>query len=391
MHQQSINQLGERLARLETQPQSLSQLPVSGNLATDPLREEHGRRIQELQIWVQALNGGTSALVHPRNWENPILGIQAEQKTQNSQWEELNQLCNQIRKEYHGLVKDLSRQQEKFDRLPIETLEEKYRKLEFRLGEIQRLGAQPIHDKITSSGLHSIHSTPTQFAPTHSNPMPSDRTQSSPTELNAIRVDSNPAGGIDPMPVQSSSTSSNGRSINPPPRTLSEKVDYLMKHLECLDRHITQFEQGVEDQFQHHEASIKGVSDHSCTIATSHNEVADHVDYLLQTVDKMQQSWENWAEWTPVDQDQEQGQEAQLPIREEPVPESQQHVMEPQQPVLDYSSRTLLDVTPVHTPVQGVRDVNPLPLPVVTSTRVSTPECACSRLALPSLKGVTRI
>ena len=89
----------------------------------------------------------------------------------------------------------------------------------------------------------------------------------------------------------------------------------FMKHLECLDRHITQFEQGVEDQFQHHEASIKGVSDHSCTIATSHNEVADHVDYLLQTVDKMQQSWENWAEWTPVDQDQEQGQEAQLPIR----------------------------------------------------------------------------
>ena len=120
MHQQSMNQLGERLARLETQPHSLSSLPVSGNSASDPLREEHGRQIQELQIWVQALNGGTSALVNPRNWENPILGIQAEQKTQNLQWEELNQLCNQIRKEYHGLLKDLSRQQEKFDRLPIE-------------------------------------------------------------------------------------------------------------------------------------------------------------------------------------------------------------------------------------------------------------------------------
>ena len=156
-----------------------------------------------------------------------------------------------------------------------------------------------------------------------------------------------------------------------------------MKHLECLDRHITQFEQGVEDQFQHHEASIKGVSDHSCTIAASHNEVADHVDYLLQKVDKIQQSWENWAEWTPADQDQEQGQEAQLPIQEEPVPESQQHVMEPQHPVLD--------VTPVHTPVHGVRDVNTPPLPVVTSAQVSTLGCACSRLALPSLKGVTRI
>ena len=61
---QAAEKLGERLARLETQPQSLSQLLVSGKSAVDPLREEHGRRIQELQIWVQALNGGTSALVH---------------------------------------------------------------------------------------------------------------------------------------------------------------------------------------------------------------------------------------------------------------------------------------------------------------------------------------
>ena len=66
--------------------------------------------------------------------------------------------------------------------------------------------------------------------------------------------------------------------------------------------------------------------------------------------------------------------------------------METQQPVLDYSSRTLLDVTPVHTPTPSVRD-NPTPivLPVATPIRVSTPECACSRLALPSLRGVTRI
>ena len=86
-----MNQLGERLARLEAQPQSISQLPVSGNPATNSLKEEHGKRIQELQIWVQALNGGTSALVDPRNWENPLLGIQAEQNTQKAQWEELNQ------------------------------------------------------------------------------------------------------------------------------------------------------------------------------------------------------------------------------------------------------------------------------------------------------------
>ena len=164
-----------------------------------------------------------------------------------------------------------------------------------------------------------------------------------------------------------------------------------MKHLECLNRHITQFQQDVEEQFEHHDATIREVSDHSLTVASSHNQMAEQVSHLLQTVEKMQQSWDNWAEWIPVDQEKEEGQEAQLPIREEPVLEIQQPVIETQQPVLDYSSRTLLDVTPVHTPVQGVRDIPTPPLPVVTSTRVSTPECACSRLALPSLKGVTRI
>ena len=106
----------------------------------------------------------------------------------------------------------------------------------------------------------------------------------------------------------------------------------------------------------------------------------------------MQKSWENWAEWTPVDQEQEEGQETLAPVQEESRPLSQQPVMETQQPVLDYSSRTLLDVTPVHTPAPSVRkDPTPIVLPVATPIRVSTPECACSRHALPSLKGVTRL
>ena len=40
--------------------------------------------------------------------------------------------------------------------------------------------------------------------------------------------------------------------------------------------------------------------------------------------------------------------------------------------------------------VQGTSDIPSHPLPVATSIRVSTPEYASSRLALPSLKGVTR-
>ena len=392
-----MNQLGERLARLESQPQSISQLPVSGSSATNPPREEHGKRIQELQIWVQALNGGTSALVDPRNWENPLLGIQAEQKTQRAQWEELNQLYNTIRNQYHGLLKDLGKQQEKVDRIPIQTLEAKYRKLESRIGEIQRLGTHPIHDKITSSGLHSIQSTPTQFGSTQSNPIRSDGTQSNPTasnpiDSNATKLDSNPTHGISSMPSQSNPTALDGQTVNPPPRTQAEKVDYMMKHLECLDRHITQYEQAIEDQLEQHEIAIQEVSDHSQTVAHSHNQVADQVNHLFTTVDKMQKSWENWAEWTPVDQEQEEGQETQAPVQEESRPLSQQPVMETQQPVLDYSSRTLLDVTPVHTPAPSVRDdPTPIVLPVATPIRVSTPECACSRLALPSLKGVTRL
>ena len=131
---------------------------------------------------VNPLNGPQSE--QRRNWENPVLGIQAEQKTQRAQWEELSQMYNQVRNQYHGLLKDLGRQQDKIDRLPIETMEEKYRKLESRLGEIQRLGTQPIRDKLTSSGLHSIQSTPIQSDSTHSNPMHSDWTQSNPAASN---------------------------------------------------------------------------------------------------------------------------------------------------------------------------------------------------------------
>ena len=393
LHQQSMNQLSERLARLESRPQSISQLPVSGSSGPNSLKEEHGKRIQELQIWVQALNGGTSALVDPRNWENPLLGLQAEQKTQRAQWEELNQLYNTIRSQYHGLLKDLGKQQEKVDRIPIQTLEAKYHKLESRIGEIQRLGTHPIHDKITSSGLHSIQSTPTQFGSAQSNPIRSDGTQSNPAasnpiDSNATKLNSNPTHGISSMPSQSNAPALDGQTVNPPPRTQAEKVDYMMKHLECLDRHITQYEQAIEDQLEQHEMAIQEVSDHSQTVAHSHNQVTDQVNHLLITVDKMQQSWENWAELTPVDQEQE---ETQAPIREEPRYISQQPVMEPQQPVLDHSSRTLLDVTPVHTPVPSVREINTPVLPIATPNRVSTPECACSRLAIPSLKGVTRI
>ena len=30
----------------------------------------------------------------------------------------------------------------------------------------------------------------------------------------------------------------------------------MMKHLECLDRHITQYEQAIEDQLDQHEMAI---------------------------------------------------------------------------------------------------------------------------------------
>ena len=161
----------------------------------------------------------------------------------------------------------------------------------------------------------------------------------------------------------------------------------MIMHLECLDRHITHYEQAVEDQLEQHEIAIQEVSDHSQTAAHSPSQMADQVDHLFNTVEKMQKSWDNWAEWTPVDQEQDEGQETQAPVQEESRPFSQQPVMETQQPVLDHSSRTLLDVT---TP--SVRDhQTPIVLPVSTPIRVSTPECACSRLAIPSLKGVTRI
>ena len=316
-----MNELSDRLARLEAQPQGLLNSPATAG--SESTKDEHTKRIQQLQIWVQALNGGTSALVDPRSWKNPILGVQAEQTNQRAQWEELHHLFGQLRNQHHGLLKDIARQQDKFDRLPIETLEEKYRKLETRIGEIQRVGIRPIRDKITSSGLDSIQSTPIQFDSTCSNPMHSDSTKSNPgssnpVESNAIRsdpIDSNPRHGIGTMPshsnpshdtgsmpFQSNPTSLDYRTVNPPPRSLPEKVEYLMKHLECLDRHVTKFEQAVEEQLEQHEATIKEVSDHSITVALSHNQVTDHVNHLLNTVEKMQRSWDTWAEWTPVDQ-----------------------------------------------------------------------------------------
>ena len=233
MHQQSMNQLGERLARFESQPQS----------------------IRSSVSWVRALKGGTSALVDPRNWQNPLWGVQAEQKAQRAQWEELNQLHNTIRNQHHGLLKDQGKQQEKVDRISIQTLEAKYHKLESRIEEIQRLGTHTIHSKITSSGLHCIQSTPTQFGSTQSNPIRSDgtqsnRTASNPIDSKATKLDSNPTHGISSMPCQFTPMALDGQTVNPPPRTQTDKVDHLMKHLECLDRHITQCEQAIEDQLE---------------------------------------------------------------------------------------------------------------------------------------------
>ena len=207
------------------------------------------------------------------------------------------------------------------------------------------MGTHPLRDKITSSGLHSIQSTPIQSDSTHSNPMQSDWTQSKPVAsnpTNANRLNSNPTHGIDSITGQSNPESRDGSTTTSSRQTQAEKIEYIMKHLECLDRHITQYEQAVDDQFEEHEITIKEVRDHSLTVAESHNQVADEVNQLFQTVHKMQQSWENWNEWTPVDQDQDQeeGQDLQLPVEEESWPENQQPVMETQQPVLDHSSRT---------------------------------------------------
>ena len=74
----------------------------------------------------------------------------------------------------------------------------------------------------------------------------------------------------------------------------------MMKHLECLDRHITQYEQAIEDQLEQHEVAIQEVSDYSQTVADSHSQVADQVNHLVTTVEKMKQSWDNWTEWTQM-------------------------------------------------------------------------------------------
>ena len=176
------------------------------------------------------------------------------------------------------------------------------------------------------------------------------------------------------------------RTVDPPPRTLSEQVEYLMKHLECVDRHVTDLEQNIEERLDNHEVSMTGMTNHSSTLLTSHNQLTDHVNYLLRAVEKIKQSWNNWDEWTPIDQEEEEEEEkevSQLPVREGLLP------VEREQSTPDYSSRTLLDITPVITPVQTTRD--PQQREQAGASRVSTPEYACSRLALTSLKGVTRI
>ena len=128
-----------------------------------------------------------------------------------------------------------------------------------------------------------------------------------------------------------------------------------MGHLEHVNRHVANFEQTVEDQLEQHELAFKEVGDHSTTVALSHNQVTDHVNYLLDMVDKMKQSWDNWAEWTPIDHEEEElGQEAQLPIREQPILVHQATSVD--------TSRTLLDVTPVYTPVQDTRDIQSIPI-----------------------------
>ena len=71
------------------------------------------------------------------------------------------------------------------------------------------------------------------------------------------------------MPGQSNPTALDRQTVNPPPRTQTEKVDYMMKHLECLDRHITQYEQAIDDQLEQHEITIQEVSDYSQTVADS--------------------------------------------------------------------------------------------------------------------------
>ena len=138
----------------------------------------------------------------------------------------------------------------------------------------------------------------------------------------------------------------------------------------------------MEDRLIQHEGAINSMSDHSKVLIDSHNQVSDHVNHLLDTVERLRQSWDNWNEWTPIDQEEEEV--TQLPIREEPTPPVQE------QPVGDHSSRTLLDITPVITPVQATREVQ-YQEQMRQAARVSTPAHACSRLALPSLKGVTRI
>ena len=61
------------------------------------------KRIQELQIWVQTLNGGTSAQVDPQNWENPLPGVRAEQQSLKMNQDELTRAHEGFRDIIRGL------------------------------------------------------------------------------------------------------------------------------------------------------------------------------------------------------------------------------------------------------------------------------------------------
>ena len=126
--------------------------------------------------------------------------------------------------------------------------------------------------------------------------------------------------------------------------------------------------------------AVQSMNYHCSALTTSHNELTDNVNYLLQEVNKMKQSWDNWNEWTPIDQKEEE----ESPTQEIPLPTVQGHE------TIGQSSRTLLDITPVITPVQRPRELYIGGHEGGTS-HVSTPEYDCSRLAVTSLKGVRRI
>ena len=166
-------------------------IPVPDQQSQEGNKGELLNRIQELQIWVQALSGETPANKNPQNWENPVSGIQAEQRNQRFSYDKLARSYDSLKETIRGLQKDLNRQQESIQSLPVSHLETRYKELKIRVDEIHRTWNQLNTDKITSNG-----SDPNEGPnPTRVNPMGSDSMNSTPIELNAIRsgpMNSNP-------------------------------------------------------------------------------------------------------------------------------------------------------------------------------------------------------